>query len=276
MRTTIIAVIALALATCAGADTYRIDWSSINAGGGEMSGGQYTVKCTIGQPAAGFVQGDNLLHWVGFWAGDVPTPTVVARIGDAKLLQDGRYVSVSGKIATSAAGDFGDFFYIEEAGRFSGIRIAAPPASVSGLTRGSVVNVIGMMATTPGGERQLAGPMVIIASTTAPLTPLAMANRSLGGGNVGVPPLGQYGITGSTGLNTVGLLIKTWGQVTATGPGYVDIDDGSGTPVRVDTSLLASCPAYGSFVSVIGVSSIAKPATDRLRLVLPRGDGDVQ
>ena len=239
-----------------------------------MTGGGYKLNSTVGQPAAGFTKSTSFLHWIGFWAGEVPEPEVVPDIGAAKMLPDGTFVSISGKIATTSEADFTGFFYIEEEGRFSGIRVAMPGGPVAGLLRGHVVNVIGTL-TTIGDERQLSGPIVIIVGTHAPLAPVGMPNRTVGGGDMGSLPLGQYGVTDGVGLNTVGLLIQTWGRVTATGDGYVVVDDGSGTPVRVDTSTLASPPDSNEYVSVIGISSLYKPGADRLRLILPRGGSDV-
>ncbi len=264
-------ILAFAVAVQA-ADSYRIDWSCISSGGGVASGAVYRLNATVGQPAAGFASNSERLHWIGFWSGDVPTPTVCATMAAAKLLPDGAFVSVAGKVATSAAGDFAGYFYIEEAKRTSGIRVDAP--ALAELARGSVANVIGTMGTTLAGERQIEGPMVIITSSTTPLAPLGMTNKALGGKSLGSPPDGQVGVTGGTGLNNVGLLVCVWGLVTASGDGYVDIDDGSG-PVRVDTSALASQPEYGDYVSVIGISSVYKRTGETLRLVLPRGDADV-
>ena len=118
-------------------------------------------------------------------------------------------------------------------------------------------------------------PIVIITSTPTPLTPVGMPNRSVGGGDLGIPPLGQYGVMGGVGLNNVGLLVTTWGRVTATGSGYAIIDDGSGTPVRIDTSTLVDPPEDNDYITVIGISSLYEMATDHHRLVLPRGSGDV-
>ena len=152
--------------------------------------------------------------------------------------------------------------------------MAAPASAVAGLARGSVVNVIGTMDTTPSGERQISGSIVIIGVTVQAPGPLGMPNRSLGGGDLGLPPMGQYGVTGGSGTNNIGLLIRAWGYVTAVGSGYVEIDDGSG-PVRVDTSTLVAPPVQDDHVSVTGVSSLYSPAADRLPVVLPRADGDV-
>jgi hypothetical protein len=277
VKTLILTVLLIAALPCAGLaqSGYQINWSSINSGGGVVTGGNYGINSSIGQSVAGFVSSTANLHWVGFWAGDMPAPTIVASANEAKLLPDGTFVSVAGKIATSAHGDFDGFFYIEEETRTSGIRVAAASGAMGGLLRGHVVNVIGTLGTTASGERQFTGPVVIVVGSRTPLTPLGMPNASVGGGDFGTPPLGQYGVNGGFGANNVGLLIQTWGRVVATWPGCVQIDDGSG-PVTVDTSNLASPPGQDTYVTVIGISSLYKPGSDRLRLLLPRGDSDVR
>jgi hypothetical protein len=254
------------------AQGYHIDWYSINSGGGAVSGTGYRLEGTVGQPAVGFVKSQSFLHWIGFWSADVPNPTVVSRVDAAKLLPDGTFVSVAGKIATSGATDFEGFFYIEESGRHSGIRVIVPTWPVDGLVEGSVVNVIGTLGTGPNDERQISAPYVIVISSTQPLRPLGMNNRSVGGGRLGAPPLGQYGVAGGVGLNSIGLLIETWGRVVSTGPGYAIIDDGSGKNIKIDTSLLVQPPAGQAYISVVGISSL-EPG--RLPLVLPRRNSDV-
>lgn len=256
------------------AANYKIDWYVIGAGGGAASSASYTVNATIGQPVAGFVSGASILHWIGFWAGEAPTPTVATSIHDVKLLPDGTFVSTAGKIATTAASEFSNFFYIEEADRSSGLRVAIPAQAVVGLVRGSKVDVLGTLATTADGERQIAGTVVVIGATQTPLEPLGMPNNRLGGGDLGSPPLGQMGVTGGFGLNNIGLLVKSWGEVTSAGAGFVTIDDGTG-PIRVDTSVLVSQPVVGSYISVVGLSSLRQNGPDHDRLLLPRAGGDV-
>jgi hypothetical protein len=263
------------MAGSAASSDYKIDWYSVNSGGGTMSGGAYGLDGSIGQASAGFVQNTTFLHWVGFWSGEVPIPILVETPHAAKLLNDGAFVSIAGKIATSGQGDFDLFFYVQEENRSSGIRVAVP-AAVAGLARGSVVNVIGTLGTTREGERQLTGPIVIIVSSHDPLAPLGMPNKSVGGGDWGTPLLGQYGVAGATGLNNVGLLIATWGRVTEKGTGYLLITDGSGDAIRVSTAGLSTIPDENDYICVIGISSLYKPGSDRLRLVLPRADSDVK
>ncbi len=59
----------LALALAANAQTYSIDWFTIDGGGGTSTGGAYAVSGTIGQPDAGGPM-TNGQHSVtgGFWA----------------------------------------------------------------------------------------------------------------------------------------------------------------------------------------------------------------
>ncbi len=51
------------------AQTYSIDWFTIDGGGGTSTGGVYTVSGTIGQPDAGTaMRGDNYSLTGGFWS----------------------------------------------------------------------------------------------------------------------------------------------------------------------------------------------------------------
>jgi hypothetical protein len=72
MRTIGIAFRALILlltieATSVFAQSYSIDWFTIDGGGGTSTGGVYTVSGTIGQPDAGHMSGGNFTIDGGFW-----------------------------------------------------------------------------------------------------------------------------------------------------------------------------------------------------------------
>lgn len=280
-----IAVAGMSLAASACQAQIQINWRSVNGGGGTVSNANYRLSSSIGQSAAGYVQNANNLHWIGFWAGEIPNPTVVGSVSDAKLLPDGTLVSLAGMIASSSTTDFGNmagsYFYIQTPGRSGGIRVSVPAAQVAGLSRGRVVNIMGTMGTTGTGERQIVGPMVILgASSTAPV-PLTMNNRTIGGQTLGSPPSGQVGVTGGYGLNNVGLLVRTTGKVIGQEGNFLVIDDGSGSPdnpasyLRIDRTHLAAVPAIGSNVIVVGVSSLYKPGAEEMRLVIPRATGDI-
>ena len=52
----------------AAAQTYSIDWFSVDGGGGTSTGGVYSVSGTIGQPDAGVMSGGNFTLQGGFWS----------------------------------------------------------------------------------------------------------------------------------------------------------------------------------------------------------------
>jgi hypothetical protein len=49
------------------AQTYSIDWYTVDGGGGTSTGGVYSVSGTIGQPDAGHLSGGNYTLDGGFW-----------------------------------------------------------------------------------------------------------------------------------------------------------------------------------------------------------------
>lgn len=74
-RTLALAGLLLACVTGAQAQTYSIDWYSIDGGGGTSAGGGFTVTGTIGQPDAGVMTGGGFTLAGGFWGGvAVQTP----------------------------------------------------------------------------------------------------------------------------------------------------------------------------------------------------------
>ncbi len=63
-----IAALLLALTVSAAqAQSYSIDWHTIDGGGGTSTGGVYSVTGTIGQPDAGVLSGGNYALQGGFW-----------------------------------------------------------------------------------------------------------------------------------------------------------------------------------------------------------------
>jgi len=50
------------------AQTYSIDWFSIDGGGGTSTGAVYSISGTIGQPDAGTMSGGGYLLVGGFWS----------------------------------------------------------------------------------------------------------------------------------------------------------------------------------------------------------------
>jgi hypothetical protein len=62
----------LLLVTSALAQSYSIDWYTIDGGGGTSTGGVYSVSGTIGQPDAGVLTGGNYTLVGGFWGAIIP------------------------------------------------------------------------------------------------------------------------------------------------------------------------------------------------------------
>src|SRR5258708_36650920 len=58
----------LLLPTTGLAQSYSIDWFTIDGGGGTSTGGVYSVSGTIGQPDAGQMSGGNFTLAGGFWS----------------------------------------------------------------------------------------------------------------------------------------------------------------------------------------------------------------
>ncbi len=58
----------LAITISVSAQSYSIDWSTIDGGGGTSTGGVYSVSGTIGQPDAGVMSGGNYSLAGGFWS----------------------------------------------------------------------------------------------------------------------------------------------------------------------------------------------------------------
>lgn len=70
------AVFCLVGIAAAKAQTSRVDWFTISAGGGTSTGGVYTLQAVLGQPAVGRLSGGNYSLEAGFLAavGLVQTP----------------------------------------------------------------------------------------------------------------------------------------------------------------------------------------------------------
>jgi hypothetical protein len=74
MKTQGLSVFAICLifscgAFSADAQNYKIDWYTIDGGGGTSSGGSFSLSGTIGQPDAGKLSGGNFVLDGGFWGG---------------------------------------------------------------------------------------------------------------------------------------------------------------------------------------------------------------
>ena len=61
---------AVSAALAQGAAGLTLDWWTADGGGGQSSGGRYSLQATIGQPEAGVMSGGGYTLLSGYW--DVP------------------------------------------------------------------------------------------------------------------------------------------------------------------------------------------------------------
>jgi hypothetical protein len=85
MKTALLAT-GLLLAVDLGAQSYTLNWFTIDGGGGASSGGQYTIRGTIGQPDAGAGTGSGYSLAGGFWHDfqTVPVSSPLLRIARSR------------------------------------------------------------------------------------------------------------------------------------------------------------------------------------------------
>jgi len=69
MRNKLLSIFVLFSLTAVGYGDYSISWHTIDSGGGQSTGGQYTLTGTIGQPDAAYSAGGNYELLGGFWPG---------------------------------------------------------------------------------------------------------------------------------------------------------------------------------------------------------------
>jgi len=173
----------------------------------------------------------------------------------SKLVADGTSVWSDDVIITAT---FPDCCYVENEDRTWGIRVESPYGGYP--DPGTRAEAFGIIRTNEDGERYLEVIDGYITGT-AEIAPLGMTNRALGGGDWNYDAdtgAGQIGVTGGTGLNNIGLLVRTTGACTYVNDHTFTIDDGSGVGVTCVTppTILAS-PAWQQ-VAVTGASSIKK------------------
>lgn len=168
------------------------------------------------------------------------------------------------------------FFYIEDPDRAAGIRVDI--GSAANVVVGDRVTVTGTIGVTNGERRISATDVDIVGHTSAP-SPLAMDNPTVGGYALDNTP----GITGAIGPYNKGLLVMTWGKVTARdeSAGWFYIDDGShladgsgniGVKVLAGSSWV---PTGNPYVVVTGISSSYQLAGNDCRLIRTRTSADV-
>jgi len=193
-------------------------------------------------------------QWFTFHVVNVPPPVSVST---AKLLGDAECASLSDVAVTFSSPGY---FYVQEDDRTSGIRVVK---SGHGLSAGARVDVEGVLGTSsPADQLPFSDERYIdcglFSQVGSGMTePLGMSSALLGGADWYYEPTtnaGQRGVTGGSGLNTVGMLIAVTGRVTyVTGQDF-GIDDGAGRNVRCFG--IGETVSVGEYVTVTGISTL--------------------
>jgi parallel beta-helix repeat protein len=203
----------------------------------------------------------------------------------AKLAGDGSGVYIAGAVVTAA---FPDFFYIESDNRACGIRVNKTGHS---LASGMRAYVVGAPSTT-SGERCIAASDAHRAdppNDSGAVDPLGLTNKALGGGTFGLQG-GVWGwvLTSGTpprtwqqisGLNNIGLLVRTCGKVveidSASPATWFKIDDGSGVNVKCLVGSGVTVNPSWTYVGVTGISSCETVGAELHSLLRVRVQGDI-
>ncbi len=223
-------------------------------------------------PVFGYVRARNgarLYSSPGATDGIIYAP-MAQNAGQALAMANGRHVTLTGR-AVSAV--FPERIWMVDH-PFGPALAVAPPAPCS---PGHRITAVGRLETVDG-LRTLVDAEVTITGF-GPLVPaLTMRQSALGGGplNADTP-----GVTGGSGVNTVGRLARISGRVTASGAGWFTVDDGSGLAdpdgwpgVRVLTA--GPAPEPGAFVRVTGIIELAGLPEAWLPVVRTRQPEDVE
>lgn len=188
-----------------------------------------------------------------------------------KLMPTGTKVGNGGLVCI---GSFDGFCYGEDQDTVCGIRLEGWSALV-----GKRIEVIGTVATNANGERCLQGCVIHEWEDCSVRIVPGMTNKSVGGGGWFYSPgpgTGQRGITDAFGLNSIGLLIRSWGGVVDRGSNWFKIEDGSGVQVKCVAPAGAGIPALSAYVRVTGISSCESDGANLRRVILVRSEEDIR
>ncbi|BCW97410.1 MAG: hypothetical protein KatS3mg024_0237 [Armatimonadota bacterium] len=203
------------------------------------------------------------------------------RCTDVRMLPNGTWTMLRGKVVSGIFSSDG-CIYVQEEDRAGGLRVAGtfPPLSV-----GSRVDISGTMETVLVGgipsERQLRLDTITLTGSGPSPVPLHMRTSTVGG--AAVPPY-IPGVRDGKGVNSMGLLVRVSGRVTAVVGQYFYVDDGEAVPdisgrvgVMVRWPFGTPTVSAGQMVTVSGVVTGSIPtgwSTNR-RLLFMRSAQDL-
>ena len=179
-------------------------------------------------------------------------------------------------IPVVATAVFSDGFYLENIDRSAGIKVI-PENGVTVPTVGSIVEGLGAIRTDTDGERYIDATSVTVVGA-GQISSLGITTKALYSGDFFYDPsagTGQQGMAGGAGLNVIGLLVTTIGQVTTAESGGFTMTDGYSQTVTVALPSGVDVPAPGSYVAVTGVVSVLPAAAGLTPLIRVRTSADL-
>lgn len=193
-------------------------------------------------------------------------------IGEAKReIPDGLPMSLQNVCVTAV---FPGCVYVEESNRTAAIRVD----TAESLAEGDVVDVEGILETGPYSDERYIDAYTGYPMRTGEkktLRPLGMSGAAFVGGDAGF----QKGLPGSGNLNTVGLLVTTWGRVSdfdlSPNRGWFKIADGRGSEIIVQMPSGQRLNTDQAFVTVTGICSVEKVNEQMIRVLKVRGTSDI-
>ncbi len=189
-------------------------------------------------------------------------------LGYAKsTLPDGSPVFLAEMSVTAS---FPGCLYVETSDRSQGIRVDTPKT----FAEGTIVSVSGVMQTDPAtDERYIAANSDSPEATggTLVLKPVGVAGRALTGGDFGL----QKGIAGDPNLNNIGLLVTTWGTVTARTDGSLTLSETPGADVKVVVPSGVIIDRGWQSLVVTGIVSAEKVDGEMIRVLKVRRKSDI-
>ncbi|MHB9035743.1 MAG: carboxypeptidase regulatory-like domain-containing protein [Armatimonadota bacterium] len=194
--------------------------------------------------------------------------TVVSNVSlsgsDAKKADDGTMCRATDWIVTAV---FGTDYYIEAPDRTQGIRVRTQYApSLTLPVAGDEITVAGIVGT-DAGERVINATGWAVSTHNNVVKPLGMVIKNIGGGDDG----NDLGVTDGVGRNTLGLLIRAYGKITAIqtlgGKTTLMLNDGSSNELRVVD--VTGTYSVDQGVTVTGISSVVVDGANRHRSIRP-------
>lgn len=195
----------------------------------------------------------------------LPGAKVISSAARAKEQTNGKWVTFPAIVS----GVFTSSFYVQDSNRAGGIRVLGtdtPPAVGKKITLTGLLDASGPILTLTNSR------WTVDPAPAINVKPLGMNAKLM----VGRPKGLQAGTPQGRSINNVSLLIKIVGIARAGGASYFYIDDPSGIAVKVNVPSGVSMPAYGKLALVTGICSFETGGADIQRVILVRGQSDIQ